>query len=115
MEHMKDRQKKYKRSPEKKWDGMDHIMTNDDRIILQSKTNAGRGCLQTKLGALCDQRPCFAYLFLNMAIMRQSGTDKKDNGWMTCDLTSFSTVFQSYQDDKRTIMKGCVHWNSVYD
>ena len=57
----------------------------------------------------------FAYLFLNMAIMRQSGTDKKDNGWMTCDLTSFATVFQSYQDDKRTIMKGCVHWNSVYD
>ena len=40
----------------------------------------------------------------------QLGTD----GWMTCDFTSFSTVFQSYQDDVRMIMKGCVQWNSVY-
>ena len=29
-------------------------------------------------------------------------------GWMTCDFTSFSTVFQSYQDDGRLIMKDCV-------
>ena len=27
-------------------------------------------------------------------------------GWMICDLTSFSTVFQSYQNDGRLIMKG---------
>ena len=27
---------------------------------------------------------------------------------------SFSTVFQSYQDDGQMIMKGCVQWNSVY-
>ena len=27
---------------------------------------------------------------------------------MHCDFTSFSTVFQSYQDDGRVIMKGCV-------
>ena len=35
---------------------------------------------------------------------------------MTCDFTSFSTVFQSYQDDGRVIMKGCgcVQWNLVY-
>ena len=33
---------------------------------------------------------------------------------MTCDFTSFSTAFQSYQDDERLIMKGCVQWNSVY-
>ena len=37
-----------------------------------------------------------------------------DGGWMTCDFTSFSTVFQSYQDDGRMIMKGCVQWNPVY-
>ena len=36
------------------------------------------------------------------------------DGWMTCDFTSFSTVFRSYQDDERLIMKGCVQWNSVY-
>ena len=33
---------------------------------------------------------------------------------MTCDFTSFLTVFQSYQDDVRMIMKGCVPWNSIY-
>ena len=36
------------------------------------------------------------------------------DGWTTCDCTSFLTVFQSYQDDVRMIMKGCVQWNSVY-
>ena len=36
------------------------------------------------------------------------------DGWMTCDFMSFSTVFQSYQDDGRMIMKGCVQWNPVY-
>ena len=36
------------------------------------------------------------------------------DGWMTCDFTSFSTVFQLYQDDGRLIMKGCVQWSSVY-
>ena len=33
---------------------------------------------------------------------------------MTCDFASFSTVFKLYQDDGRLIMKGCVHWSSVY-
>ena len=33
---------------------------------------------------------------------------------MTCDFTSFSTVFQSYQDDDRLIIKGCAQWNPVY-
>ena len=48
----------------------------------------------------------------------KNGDTGKINGWMDgkmiYDLTSFSTVFQSYQDDGRMIMKGCVHWNSVY-
>ena len=34
---------------------------------------------------------------------------------MTCDFTSFSTVFESYQDDGRKMMKGCVQWNLIYD
>ena len=34
--------------------------------------------------------------------------------WMTCDFTSCSTVFQSYQHDGRLIMKGCAQWSSVY-
>ena len=33
------------------------------------------------------------------------------DGWMICDFTSFSTVFQSYQDDGRMIMEGYVQWN----
>ena len=31
---------------------------------------------------------------------------KQMDEWMTCDFTSFSTVFQSYQDYERLIMKG---------
>ena len=29
-------------------------------------------------------------------------------GWMTCNFTSFSIMFQSYQSDGRMIIKGCV-------
>ena len=36
------------------------------------------------------------------------------DGWITCYFTSFSTVFQSYQDDGWVIMEGCVQWNLVY-
>ena len=36
------------------------------------------------------------------------------HGWMTCYFTSFSTVFQSYQDNEMLITKGCVQWNPVY-
>ena len=35
------------------------------------------------------------------------------DGWMTCDFTSISTVFQSYHDDERLIMNGCVQLNPV--
>ena len=35
------------------------------------------------------------------------------DGWIICDFISFSTVFQSYQDDGRMIMKGSVQWNTV--
>ena len=34
---------------------------------------------------------------------------------MTCDFISFSTVFQSYQDDGWMIMKGCVQWSLISD
>ena len=37
------------------------------------------------------------------------------DGWMDCGFTSFSTVFQSYQDNGGMIMKGCMQWNPVYD
>ena len=35
--------------------------------------------------------------------------------WMICYFTSFTTLFQSYQDDGRVIMEGCVRWNLVND
>ena len=37
------------------------------------------------------------------------------DGWMTCDFTSFSTVFQACQDDGWMLMKGCAQWNPVND
>ena len=33
---------------------------------------------------------------------------------MTCDFTSFSKVFQSYQDDSNEIMKCCLQRNFLY-
>ena len=33
------------------------------------------------------------------------------DGWMIRNLTPFSTVFKSYQDDRWMIMKGCVQWS----
>ena len=33
---------------------------------------------------------------------------------MTCNFTSFLTVFQSYQDDEGMKMKDCVQWNPFY-
>ena len=36
------------------------------------------------------------------------------DGCITCGFTSFLTVFQSYQDDGRLMMLGCVQWNSVH-
>ena len=37
------------------------------------------------------------------------------DGWMdNAIFTFFSSVFQSYQDDGRLILKDCVQWNSVY-
>ena len=36
------------------------------------------------------------------------------DGWMTCNFTPLSIVFQSYQDNGQMIMKGCVQWMPVY-
>ena len=36
-----------------------------------------------------------------------------NNGWVTCDFMSFSTVFQLYQDDEPMIMKDYVQWDPV--
>ena len=41
------------------------------------------------------------------------GTWARMKGWMTCNFTSFSTVFNSYQDDVWMIMKGFVQWNPI--
>ena len=37
------------------------------------------------------------------------------NGWMTCNFTSFSTVFRSYKDDGRMIMKSRMQRFPIYD
>ena len=36
-------------------------------------------------------------------------------GWMTGYFTSFTTIFQSYLDTGRVIVKGCLQWNPVYE
>ena len=54
------------------------------------------------------------YRFALWSLNSQYDTTWLMDGWMTRDITSFLTVFQSYQDDVWMIMKGCVQWNSVY-
>ena len=54
-------------------------------------------------------------LFLYKFDSLESVNIRMIGGCMTCDFTSFSTVFQSYRDYGRMISKkGCVHWNHVY-
>ena len=43
----------------------------------------------------------------NVFLQAQTSPYFQMDGWMTCDFTSFSTVFQSYLDYERLIMKGC--------
>ena len=52
-----------------------------------------------------DKKKC-VFKFLLIAVTRMDCL-------MTCCFTTFSTVFQSYQDDECVIMKGCVQWNPV--
>ena len=44
-----------------------------------------------------------------------NGTQNVDtlDGWMACDFTPSSTVFQPYQDDGIVVMKGCAQRNFV--
>ena len=70
---------------------------------------------------MCEQHGTFIVLVsLNIkGEMKECNIDRYTelhvlmDGWMNCNFTSFSTVFQSYQDDERLIMKGCVQWNPV--
>ena len=60
-----------------------------------------------------------AYIFPVLITCQSYKFEKKKkavskDAWMTCDFTSFSTAFQSYQDDERLMMKGCVQLNPVY-
>ena len=38
-----------------------------------------------------------------------------EDGWITCDFTSFLTVFQTYKDDERVIMKEGAQWYHILD
>ena len=63
-------------------------------------------CLPTYKGStLKENKLCFFFKGLKF---RKGFCTLWMDGWMICDFTSFSTVFQSYQDDGRMIMKGCV-------
>ena len=43
--------------------------------------------------------------YYKMGFSLPNDPKKPVDGWMTCDFTSFLTVFLSYQDDGRLIMK----------
>ena len=58
-----------------------------------------------------------ADLFIYIFIFYHFAITFEMDGWMTCDFTSFLTVFQLhvYQNDGWVIMEGCVQRNPVYD
>ena len=62
-------------------------------------------------GFNCSFRQYFSFC---QTVSQREGEKKRIDGWMTWDFTSFSIVFQSYQDDGQMIMKGCAQWNLVY-
>ena len=46
--------------------------------------------------------------FDNMVQKYGSLSTIMDDRWVAADITSFSTIFQSYQDDERLLLKGCM-------
>ena len=54
-----------------------------------------------------------ATCMLRLIIALVSREDGWMDGWMICDFTSFSTLFQSYQENGRMIVKDCVQWNPI--
>ena len=54
------------------------------------------------------------YVIPSMVYPDEGGIKQLFHG-LTCEFTSFSTVFQSYQDDERLIIKDCVQWNPLTD
>ena len=50
------------------------------------------------------QYPCLRLQVVWLLVVLDGWMD----AWMTCDFTLFSTVFQSYQNDRRVITKSCV-------
>ena len=56
----------------------------------------------------------FIYLPIFITFLVYLINDKPSiDRWMTCNFTSFSIVFQAYQDDGWVIMKGCVRWRLI--
>ena len=51
--------------------------------------------------------------FQRIRLLYLSGAVQTSDGGMT--LTAFLKVLQSYQNERRMIMKGCVQWNPVYN
>ena len=54
-------------------------------------------------------------IFHQQCIAAQWIVLRRTGGCLTCDCTSFLTIFQSYLDDGRVMMKYCVQWNPVYN
>ena len=55
----------------------------------------------------------FPFLYVQICGMRLVIFKVSVVEWMSCNFTSFLTIFKSYQAYGRVIMKGCLQWNSV--
>ena len=86
----------------------------DDRFYLSQLQNEKELVFDSVRDTPIRQVPIF-FFFFSKILKQRTHRDGWMDGWMTYDFTSFSIVFQSYQDDGRMIMKRCVQWNPVYD
>ena len=83
-------------------------------FVWRFKGQTGTALFRTELDFLL-----LAFVFLFQSHHPEKQTEscffrKHGEGW-GMDFMSFSTVFQSYQDNGLMIMKSCEQWNPVYD
>ena len=83
-------------------------MNDSDPSVCPDK-EAELNSLQWRISQALDCSPTNKeHVARSQLVTSRTNVTLHGDGWMICDFTSFSTVFQSYQDDGRLIMKGCV-------
>ena len=97
------------------WNKMDLALAIISSLKAWKGIHAPSPKINSKLRSLSLPAHSFPFSYLSDFEFRQSHFLRylPMEGWMTCNSSSFLTVFQSYQDDVRVIMKGYAQWSLV--